>query len=136
MLGLAFESRQDQARGTLMLRPSARTEVIISSVTLTATIVGSLVTTVLMPCLLNSIQVLLDYHSDAVQFTRGKTMVSRQTQGSQPEFEYHALSGNVDMGRFVTIETVEEQPISAFDILDCWHEGFSATLSLSPDAGC
>jgi hypothetical protein len=70
--------------------------------------------------------VFLDYLSDAVEFTRGKTIASPQTEGSQPVFAYHPFSGNVDMGRFVPIEAVEEQPVGAFDILDGWHEGFSA----------
>src|SRR5260370_23086175 len=49
--GVALASRHDHARGTFTMRPSARCATIESSVTLMVTIRGSLLTTVLIPCL-------------------------------------------------------------------------------------
>ena len=50
-LGVASDKRQDHASGTLKTRPSIKYAMMASDVTLTSRILGSLLSTMLMPCL-------------------------------------------------------------------------------------
>jgi hypothetical protein len=64
--GVASESRQDHANGTLIVRPSTNWAEIVSSVTET--------------------QVDYDLDSDLIQFSRRKTIVADQRQRRKPVF--------------------------------------------------
>src|SRR5437660_5128152 len=78
--GVALAKRHDHTSGTLMVRPSARCAVIRSSVTSTERIRGSLLATMVMPCLQETRQVLHNKGTNPVQFVRGKSHDSHSRQ--------------------------------------------------------
>src|SRR5262249_11455613 len=76
--GVAFASRHDHASGTLTLRPSASWAAMASSVTSSATMRGSLLATVLIPGLPNTLQVADHGLPDTVQLFRGEAAVEEE----------------------------------------------------------
>lgn len=109
--GVASESRHDQARGTLITRPSTRYAVIASTATLMSRILGSLLTTVLIPCLQNVILMLIDHPPNRTQFSRRETVIRSELDRIQPELAGFPLTPDVDVNGFITIETVKEEPV-------------------------
>src|SRR5450759_3850988 len=89
--GVASLKRQDHAKGTLITRPSTRRNVINSSVTETSLTRASVLTAVLMPCLLDFIEILVNGYPNSVDLTGGEAMVRSEGQGLQPEFADHPL---------------------------------------------
>src|SRR5439155_23011794 len=69
--GVASESRQDHANGTLTVRPSASWATMASSVSSNATMRGSLSAAVLIPGLHDAIQIIDNDLPNAVQFLTG-----------------------------------------------------------------
>src|SRR5207249_2558517 len=121
--GVASESRQDQARGTLITRPSARYATISSFVTRTSRIRGSAPAAVVMPRLHDLLLMLSNDLADPSQLVCCKPMVPREHQRAQPELAGAAVSLHVDVGRLVAIEAREEEPIRSGDATDAWHSG-------------
>src|SRR6266480_774460 len=78
--GVASESRQDQARGTLMTRPSARCATISSFVTRTSRIRGSPPAAVVIPRLHDLLMMLSNDLAYPSQFVCCKPMVPREHQ--------------------------------------------------------
>src|SRR5438874_4439440 len=121
--GVASESRQDQARGTLITRPSARYATISSVVTRTSRIRGSAPAAVVMPRLHDLLLMLSNDLADPSQLVCCKPMVPREHQRAQPELAGAAVSLHVDVGRLVAIEAREEELIRSWDATDAWHSG-------------
>src|SRR5262252_9429054 len=119
--GVASDNRHDHARGTLMVRPSARCAVMRSSVTSTVRIRESLLATVVMPCLQDPRHVLHNQGADPVQFARGKAMIDTQGNRGQPKLAYHTLAAHMDVRRFMTIKAIEEQAIGTGNIGNRGH---------------
>jgi hypothetical protein len=109
--GVASEGRHDHARGTLITRPSTRYAVIASIAILMSRILGSLLTTVLMPCLQNEILVLFNHPPNPAQFPRRETVISSKLDRIQPELAGLPFTPDVDVTGFITIETVKEKPV-------------------------
>src|SRR3989475_11971291 len=118
---VASESRQDQAKGTLMTRPSARHATISSFVTRTSRIRGSPPAAVVIPRLHDLLVMLSNDLADPSQLVCCKPMVSREHQRVQPELARAPVSLHVDVGRLVAIEAGEEEPIRSGDAPDAWH---------------
>jgi hypothetical protein len=74
-VGDASERRHDHANGTLITLPSTKYAVIVSDVIVISRIRASTLTTVLIPCLHNLIEMDLDPATNIVQFLRGKTLI-------------------------------------------------------------
>src|SRR5881296_3373279 len=89
--GVASESRQDQARGTLMTRPSARDATISSFVTRTSRIRGSAPAAVVIPCLHDLLVMLSNDLADPGQLVCCKPMVPCEHQRVQQNLQYSAL---------------------------------------------
>jgi hypothetical protein len=87
--GVASDSRQDQASGTLITRPSAKYAVIVSSVTSTRRIVGSAASAALMPCLDDEDLMLNDYPSDLIVRRRAERANQQSQFNSQQQFNNH-----------------------------------------------
>src|SRR5947207_9323811 len=120
-LGVASESRQDQARGTLMTRPSASCAMISSSVTRTVWMRGSLLPAVFMPYLQNFAAPRTDDSANHVQFVGAETMTSRQFDRFEPEFAGATPPLHMDVRRLIAVEAREEEPVRSRDVLDPWH---------------
>src|SRR2546426_12073733 len=127
--GVASDSRQDQARGTLMTRPSTRCAIISSSVSRTSWMRGSLLAAVFMPCLQNLAALRSDDSANRVQFVGAEAVTSGQLDRFEPELAGTALSLHVYVRRFIAVEAREEEPIRPRDALDSWH---SETSPLVP----
>src|SRR5881227_1761461 len=106
--GVASESRQDQARGTLMTRPSARCATISSFVTRTSRIRGSAPAAVVIPRLHDLVVMLSNDLTDTCQLVCCKPMVPRENQRLEPELAGTPFALHVDMGRLVAVEAGEE----------------------------
>src|SRR5262245_56485564 len=119
--GVASDNRHDHARGTLMVRPSARYAVMRSSVTSTVRIRGSLLATVVMPCLQDTPHVLQNQGTNSILFTRRKPMIVTQCDRSQPKVTEHTRTTHMDMRGFIAIKAVEEQAIGSWDIGNRGH---------------
>src|SRR5712691_5050317 len=119
--GVASESRHDQARGTLMTRPSARHATISSLVTLTSRMRGSGPAAVLIPRLHDLLVMLSNDLADPSQLVSRKPVVAREHQRLQPELARAPVSLHMDVGRLVAIEAGEEEPIRSRDATDAWH---------------
>src|SRR5712664_1832286 len=119
--GVASESLQDQAKGTLMTRPSARDATISSFVTRTSRIRGSAPAAVVIPCLHDLLVIPPNKLADPSQLVCGKPMVPREHQRFQPELAGASVSLHVNMGRLVAVEAGEEEPIRSSDATDSWH---------------
>jgi hypothetical protein len=111
--GVAFANRHDHANGTLTIRPSARPATMASSVTSKVTMRGSLLATVLIPCLPNAVQIVNDDFPDSVQFLCRKAIVIRRNNGFKPEFANNSVPAHMDVRPFVTVEAVKEKPMGA-----------------------
>src|SRR5438105_4681876 len=90
-----------------------------SSVTSSVTMRGSLLAAMLIPGLPNSVQIVEDDLPDAVQVLGREAIIVRQNNGFEPEFADGSVSAHMDVPRFVTVETVKEEPIRAGDAGDC-----------------
>src|SRR5438874_6950012 len=86
-----------------MVRPSARCAVMRYSVTSTVRIRGSLLATVVIPCLQDTPQVLQKKGSNPIQCTRRKAMIGAQCNWGQPKLTHHTLVAYMDMRRFMAI---------------------------------
>lgn len=80
--GVASDSRQDQASGTLMTRPSTRFAMISSSVTRTSWMRGSFLAAVFMPHLQNRGAPRADDSADHVQLVSAEAVVRANSIGS------------------------------------------------------
>src|SRR2546427_8987151 len=109
--GVASESRQDQARGTLMTRPSARCATISSFVTRTSRIRGSPPTAVVIPRLHDLLVMLSNDLAYPSQLVCCKPMVPREHQRVEPELAGVPIWLHEDGGRLVAIEGGEEGPM-------------------------
>src|SRR5437870_5930841 len=96
--GVASESRHDQARGTLMTRPSARHATISSLVTRTSRMRGSGPAAVLMPRLHDLLVMLSNDLADPSQLVSCKPVVAREHQRLQPELARAPVSLHMDVG--------------------------------------
>jgi hypothetical protein len=74
-------------------------------------ILGSLLTTVLIPCLQNEILMLLDHPPNPAQFPRRETVIPSELDRIQPELAGFPFAPDVDVNGFITIETVKEKPV-------------------------
>jgi hypothetical protein len=74
-VGVASDSRQDHASGTLITRPSAKCAVMVLVDTTTRLILASVTTAVLMPSLDDARFILADYAPNIVQFSFLETSV-------------------------------------------------------------
>src|SRR5437867_7361729 len=95
--GVASERRHDHTRGTLITRPSTRCATISSLVTRTSRIRGSLLTTVLMPCLQNHASLFFDKVADHVQLSCPEAVVPRERHRLQPELTRPSLALSVNV---------------------------------------
>jgi hypothetical protein len=91
-----------------MDRPSASSAMIESSVTVIVTIRGSLLTTVFLPRLQNTIQIIEDNPSNPVKLPRREAVIGAQDNGVQPELAGHSITSYMDMPGFIAIEAVKE----------------------------
>src|SRR5262249_47833941 len=119
--GVASDKRPDQGGGSRMVRPSARCAVMRSSVISTVRIRGSLLATVVMPCLQDTPQGLQNQGANPIQFAWRKAMIGTQCDRSQPKFTHHTLTAHMDMRRFMAIKAVEEQAVGSWDIGNRGH---------------
>ena len=119
--GVASDKRQDHARGTLIVRPSASCAVIESSEISNVIILGSLSATVCLPCFQNTFQVIHNNPSNDVKLSGREAAVGTQSDGFEPEFACHSFSADMDMLRLIAIEAVEEYPIWPGNILNPRH---------------
>jgi hypothetical protein len=72
--------------------------VIRLSMTSTVMIRGSLLATMVIPCLQNALQVIDNDSPDMVQFVRCKAMIRTHHDKGQLKLAHHALAARVDMG--------------------------------------
>jgi hypothetical protein len=122
---VASASRQDQASGTLITRPSTSCAMISSSVTRISSMRGSLLTTVFMPCLQNESAICLNHAPNDGQLSGAKSMTASQPKRLKPELASLALTLDVYMGRLAAVETCKEEPIWTRDTRDSWHSDTS-----------
>lgn len=134
--GVASERRYDQASGTLTVRPSARFVVIASSVTWIAMIRGSLLATVLLPCLYNTFKIVENGPSDLVEFLCRKPVVSAQSNRVQPELADLSVPSHMHMLRFVAVETVKEEPVCSRYARNRRHRSLSNPLQEQDTSHC
>src|SRR2546428_14140653 len=71
----------------------------------------SALTTVRIPCLDNRYCVIDNETTDLVEFSWAESMIPRQLHGRQPEFRMPPISSDVHVRWFVTVETVEKEPV-------------------------
>src|SRR6266496_1460535 len=109
--GAASLNRQDHASGTLTTRPSTRKKVINSSVILTSLTRASVLTAMLMPCLLDLFQVLLNGCANAVELSSRETVILGQSDRLNPELADHPFSLDVNVRRLVAVKAVEVKPV-------------------------
>src|SRR5205809_772496 len=103
--GVASLKRHDHAKGTLTIRPSASCATIASLVTSIATMRGS-IATVLIPCLTNSVQLILDHLADPIQLFRLEAFGARQFDWIKPVFAHGFIATNMNVPWLVAVETV------------------------------
>jgi hypothetical protein len=119
--GVASLNRHDHARGTLTIRPSARQNVINSSVTETCLTLLSVLTAMLTPCLLNPSQVDLNDGPNLVQLLCREAMILGQCDRLDPKLTDHTLSSDVDVRGLVAVKAVKVKPVRTRDTFDCGH---------------
>src|SRR5688572_1468362 len=113
-LGVPCRNRGNHPSGTATVRPSAKSTLSVSSVTVTPT--GSGVdlglAKVLMPRLQNLFPVLLGEPAKFIQLVPRKSPVLCQLyDGLQPELRLTSFSLNVHMRRFIVLARPEEEPV-------------------------
>lgn len=119
--GVASDNRHDHASGTLITRPSSRYATIVSDVILTSRIRGSVLATMLMPCLRNCIVMNFDHPPYDIQLPGSKAVICCKLNGFKPEFTRPVFSPNVHMNRLITVKTIKEEPVRSRDVFDPWH---------------
>src|SRR5438094_3677816 len=108
--GAPCTRRGYHASGTIRLRPSARSTVSLSSVTVTCTATGSVSSTkVVMPRLKESCLVLHHQSRDTVDLVCSKATIGRERHRLQPELGHVPLTLHVDVGRFPAVGTEENE---------------------------
>jgi hypothetical protein len=121
---VASDRRHDQAKGTLMVRPSANSAVIESSVTCMPMMRGVSLTTMLIPSLQDPLSVFRNQLANTIQLGGRKSLVETEHDRLQPELADHSLTPNVHMLRLVAVETIEEEPIRPRNIANRRHYAF------------
>src|ERR1019366_6263874 len=86
-----------------------------SSGTSSVTMRGSLLAAMFIPGLPNTVQIVDDDLSAAVQFLCREAIIVRQDNGFEPELADGPVPAHMDVPRFVTVEAVKEKPIRARD---------------------
>lgn len=129
--GVASDSRQDHASGTLILRPSSSSAMIKSSVTFIVIIRGSLLTTVFIPALHNAIQIFEGQLSDMVKFVCLESIVCAKSYRFKPKLTCHSLTTHMNTFGFTAIEAVKEKSIRPRDVRNSWHSEISLGASIA-----
>jgi hypothetical protein len=111
--GVPFSKRGNQASGTVIVRPSARSTARESSVTLTFCAVTSLrsVSEILMPCLQQQTCVVRNQPLDLSNLDPPEAAAILKANRIKPELGLPFLPLHMDMRRLVMIRRVEEQPV-------------------------
>src|SRR5262249_53594489 len=119
--GVASSSRGNQANGAASSRPSARTTMSRSSITVTSTAVASTLTVeVGIPCLQKR-QTMLDHkRSEPVYLMSAIAMRLREADRLEPKLGDIVTVLNVDMRRLGSFHAVEEEAESGYP-QNCWH---------------
>jgi hypothetical protein len=84
-----------------------------------------------MPRLQYSIPILNNDTTNTIEFYRRKTIIGRQNDRRKPELAQTVFAAHMNVRRFVTIETVEEETIGARDVANSWHDDLSAIVYLN-----
>src|SRR5437764_1206554 len=121
--GVASDKRQDQASGTLIIRPSTRSAIIWSFVTRMLRMRGSQPTLVTMfiPRLQDSSEMGPDEPPNQVQLSGAETMIAGKRWRLDPELAGSVLPFDMNMGRLAAVEAREEQPIRPTNTSDSRH---------------
>jgi len=93
----------------------------VSEVTLTSRIRGSVLATVLMPCLRNDIAMSFDQSPYHIQLPGSEAVVCCKLNGLKPELTRLPFPPDVDVNRLVAVKAIKEEPIGSGDVLDSWH---------------
>jgi hypothetical protein len=93
----------------------------LSDVTFTSRIRGSVLATMLMPCLRNGIVMGFDQSPYRVQLPGTKTVICCKLNGFKPKLTRLVFSSDVDMNGLVAVKTIKEEPIWSGDVFDSGH---------------
>lgn len=110
---VAYIKRGYQAMGAAIDRPSASSTVNVSSVTTTSFAIARPVSTTeeLIPGFSQSILILTDKSADLPQLRPRKTFTAFQPNWLEPEFCFAVIPFYVNVDRFGTVASIEEEPI-------------------------
>src|SRR5947209_3120686 len=112
---VASSTRGNHARGADNSRPSARTTVSRSFVTVTSTAVAStLMAEMGIPGLFESHAILNQERPQTVDFRRPKAMGLRKTDRLQPELRDVVTVFDIYMRRFGPLEAIKEEPEAGY----------------------
>ena len=111
--GVPFSKRGNQASGTVIVRPSARSTARESSVTLTFSAATSLrsVSEIPMPCLRQQTCVVRNQLLDLSNLDPPKAAAILKANRIEPELGFPFLTLHMDMRGLLMVCRVEEQPI-------------------------
>jgi hypothetical protein len=107
------ERRGNQASGTVMVLPSARSTISASSLAVTPLAITSLISVseILMPSPHQNRSVFANQSLNPPNLHTAKAPAPLKTQRIKPELDLGFLPLHVNMGRFVSIRRVEEEPV-------------------------
>ena len=112
--GVASRSLGYHTRGTVIVRPSARSTLSVSSKKWTSrTASPGLGSEVVIPCLQERSSILENEPLNCSQLTRAETEIPREGHRLEPEFGRSLVSVNVDVSRFTKIMTHEVYSVGA-----------------------
>src|SRR5262245_61059660 len=96
-----------------MVRPSLKSTLRVSSVTLTLSARGINISTaeIVMPCLKELLLVVAEQSLNAPKLCTNKSVIALQSKRIKPELYQLVVSLNVHMRRFITIPGVKEETI-------------------------
>src|SRR2546428_8669853 len=123
---VASSTRGNHARGADNSRPSARTTVSRSSVTVTSTAVAStLMAEMGIPGLFESYAILDQERPQTIDFGRPKAMGLGKTDRLEPKLRDVVTMFNIDVRRFGSLEAIKEEPEAGYSQHSC--HGFLRT---------
>jgi hypothetical protein len=82
---------------------------------------ASVLTAVLMPCLVESLMIGIDVVADFIQLASRESMIGRKMHRVKPESTGLVLASDVDMNRLVAVKAVKVEPIGPGNIFDSRH---------------
>ncbi len=120
--GVTWTSRGNQTNGTEMVRPSLRSTLKVSSVTVTFSAVGTAISTaeILIPRLQECSVMIVYKLVHSTNLSAGKSSTPVQSDRLKPELGQFLFTFDMHMRRFIAIPCIEEKTVRP-DSQSCWH---------------